>query len=155
MNPNKALWEKGDFTRLAATMRESGDELVEKLAIRKGMKVLDLGCGDGTTAVPEAQRGAEMADRAVRLVPDFPDWSAKQFSNAYFMVGRYEDALAMLDRLSPDNDTLSTRTTRAAALAAVSQTKEAMNMVGKTIAAHPDPTVESIGAATVRARGCA
>ena len=63
----------------------------------------------------EAQRGAEMADRAVRLVPDFPDWSAKQFSNAYFMVGRYEDALAMLDRLSPDNDTLSTRTTRAAA----------------------------------------
>ncbi|TIP85780.1 winged helix-turn-helix domain-containing protein [Mesorhizobium sp.] len=73
----------------------------------------------------EAQRGAEMADRAVRLVPDFPDWSAKQFSNAYFMVGRYEDALGMLDRLSPDNDTISTRTTRAAALAVVSQNKEA------------------------------
>ncbi len=66
-----------------------------------------------------------MADLAVRLVPDFPDWSAKQFSNAYFMVGRYEDALGMLERLSPDNDTLSTRTTRAAALAAVSQNKEA------------------------------
>jgi ubiquinone/menaquinone biosynthesis C-methylase UbiE len=60
MNPNKALWEKGDFTRIAATMRESGDELVDKLGIGKGMKVLDLGCGDGTTAVPEAQRGAEV-----------------------------------------------------------------------------------------------
>ncbi|MBL8907786.1 MAG: winged helix-turn-helix domain-containing protein [Rhizobiales bacterium] len=71
----------------------------------------------------EAQRGAEMADRAVRLVPDFPDWSAKQFSNAYFMVGRYEDAVGMLDRLSPDNATLSTRATRAAALAALSQDK--------------------------------
>jgi len=49
VNPNKALWEKGDFTRIAATMRESGETLVEKLGITKGMQVLDLGCGDGTT----------------------------------------------------------------------------------------------------------
>jgi DNA-binding winged helix-turn-helix (wHTH) protein/TolB-like protein len=103
----------------------------------------------------EAQRGAEMADRAVRLVPDFPDWSAKQFSNAYFMVGRYEDALGMLDRLSPDNDTLSTRTTRAAALAAVSQNKEAGKQVAKAMAAHPDLTIENTSATTVRAKGCA
>jgi Flp pilus assembly protein TadD len=87
----------------------------------------------------EAERGAEMADRAVRLVPDFPDWSAKQFSNAYFTVGRYEDALRMLDRLSPDNDTVSTRTTRAAALAAVSRNKEARAWAGTAIAAHLDP----------------
>jgi cyclopropane fatty-acyl-phospholipid synthase-like methyltransferase len=51
MNPNKALWEKGDFTRLAATMRESGDALVESIGVTPGMKVLDLGCGDGTTAL--------------------------------------------------------------------------------------------------------
>ena len=60
MNPNKALWEKGDFTRIAATMRESGDALVEKLGVTKGMKVLDLGCGDGTTALPSARRGADV-----------------------------------------------------------------------------------------------
>ncbi|CAN5573707.1 hypothetical protein BH20VER1_BH20VER1_13580 [soil metagenome] len=60
MNPNKALWEKGDFTRIAATMRESGDALVEQLGITEGMKVLDLGCGDGTTALPAAKRGAEV-----------------------------------------------------------------------------------------------
>jgi SAM-dependent methyltransferase len=60
MNPNKALWEKGDFTRIAATMRESGDELVGRFGITKGLKVLDLGCGDGTTAVPEAKRGADV-----------------------------------------------------------------------------------------------
>src|SRR3954447_16994808 len=59
-NPNKALWEKGDFTQIAATMRESGEELVGKLGITEGMKVLDLGCGDGTTAVPEAQLGADV-----------------------------------------------------------------------------------------------
>lgn len=58
MNANKALWEKGDFTKLAETMRESGSALVEKLGIRPGMQVLDLGCGDGTTAIPAARLGA-------------------------------------------------------------------------------------------------
>jgi SAM-dependent methyltransferase len=60
MNPNKALWEKGDFTRIAATMRESGEALVSTLGIRNGLKVLDLGCGDGTTALPEAKLGADV-----------------------------------------------------------------------------------------------
>jgi SAM-dependent methyltransferase len=60
INPNKALWEKGDFTRIAATMRESGQELVQRIGITKGLKVLDLGCGDGTTALPSAQTGAEV-----------------------------------------------------------------------------------------------
>src|SRR2546421_3673757 len=60
VNPNKALWEKGDFTRIADTMRESGETLVQRLGITKGMKVLDLGCGDGTTAFPEAKLGANV-----------------------------------------------------------------------------------------------
>jgi ubiquinone/menaquinone biosynthesis C-methylase UbiE len=60
VNPNKALWEKGDFTRIADTMRKSGEALVEKLGITKGLKVLDLGCGDGTTAVPAAKLGADV-----------------------------------------------------------------------------------------------
>ncbi|WP_148289452.1 class I SAM-dependent methyltransferase [Fibrella aestuarina] len=58
MNPNKALWEKGDFTRIAETMRESGEALVGKLGITKDFTILDLGCGDGTTAIPAAQLGA-------------------------------------------------------------------------------------------------
>jgi len=60
MNPNKALWEKGDFTRIAESMRESGEALVKTLGVTKGLKVLDLGCGDGTTALPEAKLGAEV-----------------------------------------------------------------------------------------------
>ncbi|MGE3930960.1 MAG: class I SAM-dependent methyltransferase [Hyphomonadaceae bacterium] len=70
MNPNKALWEKGDFTAVAACMRESGDALVESLGVRPGMQVLDLGCGDGTTALPSAERGAEVlgVDIAANLV---------------------------------------------------------------------------------------
>ena len=58
MNTNQALWEKGDFTRIAATMRESGEALVKRLGTTAGVKVLDLGCGDGTTALPAARLGA-------------------------------------------------------------------------------------------------
>jgi SAM-dependent methyltransferase len=60
MNPNQALWEKGDFTRIAESMRASGDALVESFGITPGMRVLDLGCGDGTTALPAARRGADV-----------------------------------------------------------------------------------------------
>jgi len=60
MNPNKALWEKGDFTQIAATMRGSGEALVKELGIVNGLKILDLGCGDGTTAVPAARLGADV-----------------------------------------------------------------------------------------------
>jgi len=60
MNPNKALWEKGDFTRIAQSMRESGEALVADLGMTKGLKVLDLGCGDGTTALPAARLGADV-----------------------------------------------------------------------------------------------
>jgi ubiquinone/menaquinone biosynthesis C-methylase UbiE len=60
MNPNKALWEKGDFTRIAASMRESGEQLVQSIGVAPGAKVLDLGCGDGTTALPAAKLGAEV-----------------------------------------------------------------------------------------------
>ena len=60
VNPNKALWEKGDFTRIAETMRESGTALIEKLGVKEGMDILDLGGGDGTTAIPAAHLGANV-----------------------------------------------------------------------------------------------
>lgn len=60
MNPNKALWEKGDFTRIAAFMRQSGEELVESIGVNPPAHALDLGCGDGATAVPLARKGADV-----------------------------------------------------------------------------------------------
>src|SRR5262245_33618204 len=70
VNPNKALWEKGDFTEIAAFMRESGEALVKSLDVKTPLKVLDLGCGDGTTALPMAQLGADVTgiDIASNLV---------------------------------------------------------------------------------------
>src|SRR5436190_6926292 len=60
MNPNKALWEKGDFTQIANFMRESGEAVVKSLGITPPLRALDLGCGDGTTAIPLAQSGVEV-----------------------------------------------------------------------------------------------
>jgi ubiquinone/menaquinone biosynthesis C-methylase UbiE len=60
MNPNQALWEKGDFTRIAASMRKSGEALVDRIGITERLEVLDLGCGDGNTAVPAARLGAHV-----------------------------------------------------------------------------------------------
>jgi ubiquinone/menaquinone biosynthesis C-methylase UbiE len=90
MNPNKALWEKGDFTRIADTMRESGEALVAKLGVTKNMRVLDLGCGDGTTAIPEAKLGAQVlgVDIAQNLVAaGNARAAAERLSNIHFQEG--------------------------------------------------------------------
>jgi ubiquinone/menaquinone biosynthesis C-methylase UbiE len=100
MNPNKALWEKGDFTRIAETMRESGEALVRSLEITRGLKVLDLGCGDGTTALPEARLGADVlgVDIAKNLV-DAGNQRAKAegLANCRFQVGDASDLRELKD----------------------------------------------------------
>jgi SAM-dependent methyltransferase len=101
MNPNKALWEKGDFTCIAETMRESGEALVEKFGITKGLKVLDLGCGDGTTAIPAAKRGADVlgVDIASNLVAA-GNKRAKDLglANCRFQEGDASDMQGVRDR---------------------------------------------------------
>jgi ubiquinone/menaquinone biosynthesis C-methylase UbiE len=94
MNPNKALWEKGNFTRIAETMRESGTALVAGLGITEGLNVLDLGCGDGTTAIPEAKLGANVlgVDIAENLVEAGNSRAKKEgLNNCRFQQGDATD----------------------------------------------------------------
>jgi ubiquinone/menaquinone biosynthesis C-methylase UbiE len=100
-NPNKALWEKGDFTRIADTMRESGDALVQSLGIKNGLKVLDLGCGDGTTALPAAKLGADVlgVDIARNLVDAGNKRAAAHgLSNCKFQEGDASNLHQLPDR---------------------------------------------------------
>ncbi|CAN5461895.1 hypothetical protein BH10CYA1_BH10CYA1_27820 [soil metagenome] len=99
-NPNKALWEKGDFTRIAESMRESGEALVDRIGITEGLKVLDLGCGDGTTALPAAKRGAEVlgVDIASNLVEAGNKRSSEHgLTNCKFQEGDASDLSELAD----------------------------------------------------------
>ena len=101
MNPNKQLWEKGDFTQLAKTMRESGKALVATLGITKDLKILDLGCGDGTTAIPEAKLGAIVVgvDIASNLVEaGNKRVKEERLSNISFQEGDEIDLAGLEDR---------------------------------------------------------
>jgi ubiquinone/menaquinone biosynthesis C-methylase UbiE len=100
MNPNKVLWEKGDFTRIAEGMRESGEALVKSIGITKGLKVLDLGCGDGTTALPEARLGADVlgVDIAKNLVEAGNKRAKEQrLTNCTFQEGDASDLQELKD----------------------------------------------------------
>jgi SAM-dependent methyltransferase len=101
MNANQALWEKGDFTRIAASMRESGEALVQTLGITPGMKILDLGCGDGTTALPAARLGAEVlgVDIARNLVEAGNRRAREQgLADCRFQEGDASDLRGLPDR---------------------------------------------------------
>lgn len=101
MNANKMLWEKGDFTQIANTMRHSGEDLVDKLGIVKGIKILDLGCGDGTTAIPEARLGADVlgVDIASNLVQAGNKRAKEEgLSNIRFQEGDACDLLDLKDK---------------------------------------------------------
>ena len=122
-NPNQALWEKGDFTRIAATMRESGEALVQRIGIKKGMQLLDLGCGDGTTALPAARLGANVlgVDIARNLVEAGNKLAAeKGLTNLKFQEGdatnleglpdkEFDLVIVSSERCSPPNPSTSPR----------------------------------------------
>jgi SAM-dependent methyltransferase len=100
-NPNQALWEKGDFTRIAESMRESGEALVKSIGVTKGLKVLDLGCGDGTTALPQAKLGADVlgVDIARNLVEAGNKRAKEQgFTNLKFQQGDASDLKELEDQ---------------------------------------------------------
>ena len=100
MNLNKALWEKGDFTRIAETMRESGQALVSKIGVTKDLHVLDLGSGDGTTAIPEAKLGAIVlgVDIASNLVAAGNDRAKDAgLTNCVFQEGDATDLQGLKD----------------------------------------------------------
>jgi ubiquinone/menaquinone biosynthesis C-methylase UbiE len=101
-NPNKALWEKGDFTQIASFMRQSGEAVAESLGIKPQMKILDLGCGDGTTAVPMARLGAEVTgiDIARNLVEAGNKRAAATgLRNLKFQEGDASDLQGVADHL--------------------------------------------------------
>jgi TolB-like protein len=92
----------------------------------------------------EPELGAEMADRAIRLNPNYQPWASNVFRYAYFMAGRYKDALRVMERQTPENYTKQAWAERAGSLAALGRTAEAQATVKKALQQFPDLTVEGI-----------
>ncbi|CAN7761307.1 adenylate/guanylate cyclase domain-containing protein [Ensifer sp. Root127] len=92
----------------------------------------------------EPERGAQMVDQVMRLDPNYPMWASNFFAPAYFMAGRYEDAVKMLERMTPNNYQKWTWVVRSSSLAALGRTDEANASVIEALKQHPDLTVESM-----------
>jgi TolB-like protein/DNA-binding winged helix-turn-helix (wHTH) protein/tetratricopeptide (TPR) repeat protein len=97
-------------------------------------------------AFGKPDKGAEMADRAIALDPQFPMWASRLYASAYFMAGRYRDALDMFDRVTSENYGRLEWAMRTSAHAALGETAEARHWLEAALAAVPDLTVESIAA---------
>jgi tetratricopeptide (TPR) repeat protein len=83
-----------------------------------------------------------MADHAIRLNPNYHVWQGFQFSWAYFGVGRYEDALRILERLPKEKYQPFTWVMLAASYAALGRETQAKATVADTLAKNPDLTIE-------------
>ncbi|MBY5356223.1 adenylate/guanylate cyclase domain-containing protein [Rhizobium leguminosarum] len=92
----------------------------------------------------EPERGAQMVDKVMRLDPNYPMWASNFFAPAYFMAGRYEDAVTMLERMTPNNYQRWTWVVRSSSLAALGRTDEAHASAMETLRQHPEVTVESM-----------
>ena len=132
-----SLSDKGDIARAKA-------ELDTALRLAPGSAEILTFYAGYAARFGEPERGAEMVDKVIRLDPNYPMWTSNFFSQAYFMAGRYEDALKMLERLTPDNYQKWNWVVRSSSLAALGRIDEANASVRETLKQHPDLTVESM-----------
>ena len=96
------------------------------------------------SAFGEPALGAELADRAVRLNPNYKPWASGGLRYAYFMAGRYEDALKVMERQTPDNYSKYAWVERAGSLAVLGRKAEAEATVKEALQRHPDLSIETI-----------
>ena len=126
---------KGDFAR-------SKTEFDTALTLAPNAAEILIFYAGWAASFGEAERGAEMVGRAIRLDPNFPKWATGVFANAYFLAGRYQEALGMLERMATASYTRERWVMRAGALAALGRLDEAKTWVAETGRVHPDLTVE-------------
>ncbi|HXV24521.1 MAG TPA: tetratricopeptide repeat protein [Alphaproteobacteria bacterium] len=134
---------------LAVLFASSGDfekakkEFETALSLNPGSAGLLMSCAGWAGALGEPERGAEAADRAIRLNPNYPVWAGNTLRHAYFAVGRYEDALSIVERQPFETLTRWGLVTRAAIYAGLDRLKEAKSAVADTLSQYPDVTIES------------
>src|ERR1044071_6254974 len=54
----KAMWMTGDFGQIAKQIEANPEEFIARLALKPGVRLLDVACGSGNLAIPAARAGA-------------------------------------------------------------------------------------------------
>ncbi|RJT32746.1 adenylate/guanylate cyclase domain-containing protein [Mesorhizobium waimense] len=132
-----SLSNKGDIARAKA-------ELDTALRLAPGSSEILTFYTGYAARFGEPERGAQMVDQVMRLDPNYPMWTSNFFAPAYFMAGRYEDALKMLERMTPNNYDKWKWVVLSSSLAALGRMDEAKASVRETLNQYPDLTVESM-----------
>ncbi len=95
----RATWVAGDFAEIAKAIEKGALEFVERLDVKRGVRVLDVACGNGNTAIPAARSGASVTgvDIAPYLIEQAVVRAEREGVAADFDIGDveklpYEDA---------------------------------------------------------------
>lgn len=67
----RSMWSSGDYSAIARHLEDAADDLVHRLGIMPGMRVLDVATGTGNAAILAAKAGAEVI--GVDLCPELFD----------------------------------------------------------------------------------
>jgi len=88
----KASWMAGDFGKIASLNRKWGEDFVDRLDLKPGMKVLDIACGTGNQSVPAARKGADVTglDIATNLLAQAKERAAAEKLSINFIEGDAE-----------------------------------------------------------------
>ena len=88
----EAVWNAGDFGVIARSFESGAAEFAEGLGLGPGMKVLDVACGNGNTAIPSAKTGADVTgiDLVPYLVEEAKERAAAEGVQVKFEVGDAE-----------------------------------------------------------------
>lgn len=88
----QATWSAGDFGQIARFYASQAEDFIKRLDLKPGMKVLDVACGTGNTALPAARTGATVTgvDIAPNLVEQVRQNAKAEGLNARFDEGDAE-----------------------------------------------------------------
>src|SRR3954447_9467022 len=114
--------------------RQAALEFAEALRLNPDSVDILAGYAGWAADFDQAPEGAAAADRAVRLVPDYPVWTANMVAYGYFMTGRYEDAARTLARIPDESRVAQDYIEEASSLAALGRADEARLVVAKGLA---------------------